>query len=371
MSVSGTGPRDPNLNQGAPTVTLTPDEAETVKKALEENPGILDGKVDGVWATKPDKEKKPKQQKKSTILLQRSPVHREYVKIPKGVKNKKEYLNKIAKQETVRLNRRVQVLEEKGRAEEGGAGSALGNLSAQQFSDYLGVLNSPGPVKDLYDKATNPQEILPDSPILNNPTWYNGGTNPYIPPPSDFNPNDAGEGSVRVYDVDAQKKLVEELTKPINEGGAGLSPWGAAGLAGRMMGVEAPDGPDDSNDIGGGHYGIGQWGTSRARALGWIGKGETVNSALRNGTLKVPFNEQIKAVVNELNFGEEAAARKLRDATTIQEGVQGAAAFERAGGWNGVTDAGSSGTYGPAQRIYNNAIKGGWRGFGVTVNTTP
>jgi len=367
-SVSGTGADDPNKNQGAPTVTLTPDEADAVKRTLEEHPEILSGKGNEVFTAVPDKDKIPKQQQKSTMLTQRTKRHYEYVKVPKGVKNKKEYLNKLAKQEAVRLGRPVTVKESTGDPIEGGAGAALGNLSAQQFSDLLGLTNSPGRIQDLYNNATDPRQTPPASPILDNPTWYAGGTNPYIPPPT-FNP-DAGVGSVRVYGLSDQKAMFDALTKPVSEGGAGLSKWGAAGLMGRTLGVEAPNGPDSQNSYGGGHYGIGQWGTSRARDLGWIGKGQSVNSALANGQLKIPFNEQVDALVRELNTNEKAAGDLLRNATNIEEGVRGATRFERAGGYNGYTDAGSAGSYGPAQRVYNNATNG-WTGAGGTGGNLP
>ncbi|MDE2471776.1 MAG: hypothetical protein KGL35_24400 [Bradyrhizobium sp.] len=102
---------------------------------------------------------------------------------------------------------------------------------------------------------------------------------------------------------------------------AGLSDAGARGLISRWMNVESPAGPTSSNDIGGGHYGIAQWGMGRGTGI-W---GDS------------NFDDQLGHVVNELNGRESAAGNALRSARTNLQGATGASMYERGEGYSGRT----------------------------------
>jgi hypothetical protein len=102
----------------------------------------------------------------------------------------------------------------------------------------------------------------------------------------------------------------------------GVSDLGAKALMARFAGVEAPAGPTDKNNIGGGHWGIAQWGKARG------GKG-----------ISTDYQTQLDKVVAELQGPESAALERLNAATTPQEAAIGASSFERAGGYNPKTGA--------------------------------
>lgn len=101
---------------------------------------------------------------------------------------------------------------------------------------------------------------------------------------------------------------------------AHLSDAGARALVARWATVEAPGGPTSANDIGGGHYGIAQWGKSRG------------------GVWNDPnFQHQLSYAIRELNTTEHVAGDALRRAKTAGEGAVGASMYERAGGYNSLT----------------------------------
>jgi hypothetical protein len=102
---------------------------------------------------------------------------------------------------------------------------------------------------------------------------------------------------------------------------SGLSQVGAAGLVARWAAVEAPGGPTSSNNIGGGHWGIGQWSTARG--------GPAIGAA--------SFEDQVSHAIGELKTTEARAAAQLRSAKTEGEAAVGASMFERAENYNPVS----------------------------------
>lgn len=112
---------------------------------------------------------------------------------------------------------------------------------------------------------------------------------------------------------DLQAYAFDYLTKN------GVSALGAQGLIARWRDVESTgSGINASNSIGGGHWGIAQWGTAR-------------------GGRNVPgtsLDQQLAKVVGELRGPEARAAGILNKAKTAWEAAQGASAYERAEGWN-------------------------------------
>lgn len=102
--------------------------------------------------------------------------------------------------------------------------------------------------------------------------------------------------------------------------GAGLSPYGAAGLVSRWANVEASGGPASVNPYSGA-FGIAQWLGSRLPAI----RGNT------------NFDAQLQYAVRELNSSEARAGSVLRSASSPWEGALGASMFERAEGYNANT----------------------------------
>jgi hypothetical protein len=98
----------------------------------------------------------------------------------------------------------------------------------------------------------------------------------------------------------------------------GVSELGAKALVSRWAFVEASKGPGDSNAVGGGHYGIAQWGQARGGA----------------DMAHASFDEQLKHAADELDSSEKAAKDLLNSARTSGEAARGASAFERAEGYN-------------------------------------
>jgi len=109
-----------------------------------------------------------------------------------------------------------------------------------------------------------------------------------------------------------QEHAYERLRKE-----AGLSDAGARALVSRWSTIEARGGPTSANNIGGGHFGIGQWGKSR------------------NGIWGDPnFDHQLSFAIRELNTTEKVAGDALRRANSDAEGAVGASMYERAEGYN-------------------------------------
>jgi hypothetical protein len=102
--------------------------------------------------------------------------------------------------------------------------------------------------------------------------------------------------------------------------GAGLSPYGAAGLVSRWANVEASGGPSSVNPYSGA-FGIAQWLGSRLPPI----RGNT------------NFDAQLSYVVQELNGPESRAADVLWSAQSAWEGARGASMYERAEGYNAAT----------------------------------
>jgi hypothetical protein len=127
-------------------------------------------------------------------------------------------------------------------------------------------------------------------------------------------PTSAGVGGW--WTPDRIKHATDRLMKE-----AHLSEPGAAGLVARWAGVESAGGPTSSNNIGGGHEGLGQWDSARG------GKGMASKD----------FDTQLSHAIQELNTTEVTAATKLRYATTPEEGAVGASMYERAEGYNAAT----------------------------------
>lgn len=103
-------------------------------------------------------------------------------------------------------------------------------------------------------------------------------------------------------------------------GGAGLSPYGAAGLVSRWANVEAGGGPASRNPSSGA-FGIAQWLGARKAGI--------------NGN--TDFAAQLGYAANELNSSERRAGDVLRAARTADEGARGASMYERAEGYNANT----------------------------------
>ena len=95
---------------------------------------------------------------------------------------------------------------------------------------------------------------------------------------------------------------------------AGLTHAGAAGLVARWSGIEASGGPTSSNNIGGGHWGIGQWDAARGG----------------HEMAKASFEDQVSHAIGELNGPEKIAGDALRSAKTPEDGARGASMYERA-----------------------------------------
>jgi hypothetical protein len=150
---------------------------------------------------------------------------------------------------------------------------------------------------------------------------------------------------------DRMKHMADRLEKE-----AGLSPMGAAGLVARAAGVEAPGGPTSANALGGGHWGIGQWGQSRG--------GPAMGQA--------SFDDQITHEIQELNSSEAKAAARLRDARTPEEGAIGASTFERAEHYNMFTGVDDQTGNTPVQHVYDRIHGVGKSAPRITIrNSTP
>lgn len=134
-----------------------------------------------------------------------------------------------------------------------------------------------------------------------------------------------------------QKYAVDYLMK-----NGGFTQYGASAAVARMT-KEAPRGPGDSNNIGGGHWGIAQWGVNR--------RGREMAGA--------SFEEQLAWYVQETRSSESAAGQRFRTAKNAQEGAYAAASFERAEGWKesgGRTDVLMNRT--PIDAVYKSAFGG-------------
>lgn len=103
----------------------------------------------------------------------------------------------------------------------------------------------------------------------------------------------------------------------------GLTPLGAAGLVSRWANVESTaQGPLSQGGYKGRAFGIAQW----------LGPRLTPINQDTN------FDDQLAYVVEELNGSEARAGRLLRSASTVDEAARAATAYERASGWNAITN---------------------------------
>jgi hypothetical protein len=114
-------------------------------------------------------------------------------------------------------------------------------------------------------------------------------------------------------------------------------------LVARWAGVEAPGGPTSSNNIGGGHWGIGHSGTEIGAARRWLAP---------------PFDDQLTHAVQELNGSEKAAGDVLRSAKTMAEGAIGTSRYERAEHFNQVTGIDDSTASTPVGSVYRKLFGG-------------
>lgn len=104
--------------------------------------------------------------------------------------------------------------------------------------------------------------------------------------------------------------------------GAGLSPWGAAGLVSRWVNVESgTQGPFSQGGYKGRAFGIAQWLGPRLPPIA----GDT------------NFDDQLAYVVTELNGIESRAGNVLRTAQDDWTGAVGASMYERASGYDQST----------------------------------
>ena len=124
------------------------------------------------------------------------------------------------------------------------------------------------------------------------------------------------------WDADRQKHAYDKLVA------GGMPSVSAIGLISRWKNVESHNrGPDDANNIGGGHWGIAQWDRKR-----WSGVGGSKG-----------FDDQLNKVVEEYKTGSGdgayvRASSALRDAKTDAEAALGASAYERAEGYTSRRD---------------------------------
>ena len=174
--------------------------------------------------------------------------------------------------------------------------------------------------------------------------------------------------STSVEEAEKRGRSMREGTTPRGEGGSYTGPikgwwtaerqkfavqylmehgkftqYGAAAAVARMT-KEAPGGPGDSNNIGGGHWGIAQWGLSRG--------GRAMAGA--------SFEQQLAHYVEESWGKEKAAGDRFRSAKSAADGAYAAASFERAEGWaesGGRSDVLMHKT--PVDTVFNNAFGGG------------
>lgn len=152
-------------------------------------------------------------------------------------------------------------------------------------------------------------------------SFFGGGTAPAGSPSVSANggplqASGKSAGTPGWWTADRQKHAYDRLTKE-----AGLSDMGAKGLISRWVNVEASGGPNESNNIGGGHFGIAQWSRSRGRSI-WGNP---------------DYDAQLSLAIGELNGPEKVAASLLRNAKTAEQGATGASSFERAENYNPFT----------------------------------
>ncbi len=196
MSIVGARAASGQSQAGSTQQPLPENEENRQKKYIEkESPTNEDRKLEGSFKVETMESAENILQQKKSSPLHRKLVTKVYVNIPKDMKNKTEYKKQVAARESRRLQRSVQVIENQNQPEAGQEGGNLAGLNAQQFSDFLqqnvsGWLANelPSIVADNsgtqgLNAATNPNVNPITSPIFNNPTYYNGGTNPPITPP--------------------------------------------------------------------------------------------------------------------------------------------------------------------------------------------
>jgi hypothetical protein len=136
----------------------------------------------------------------------------------------------------------------------------------------------------------------------------------------------AGQGNKGIggwWTPDRMSHAVDRLMKE-----AGLSREGAAGLVARWSAIESSGGPTSVNPKSGA-VGIGQW-LDRKPAFERFVRENNLNAS--------DYDAQLSFAIHELNGSERRAADVLRNAKTAGQGAAGASMYERAEGFNGVTD---------------------------------
>lgn len=162
-----------------PAEQLSEKDIAKLERAQKQTPNNTKGDTKP-WGDEATKDRKSATQRKYTGAIFRNKSKNIYVKIPKGVKNKKEYLDAKAKEEANRTGQVVTAQESKDMASEGGPGSNLSALNAQSFSNYLQNLATHySELTQSFNETTNPQTNPGGlvSPILNNENFWNNGTN--------------------------------------------------------------------------------------------------------------------------------------------------------------------------------------------------
>jgi hypothetical protein len=132
--------------------------------------------------------------------------------------------------------------------------------------------------------------------------------------------------STKLFDQDHIKNTIQFLkSKDYNE-------YAIAGLVGGFL-QESGLKPEKINSIGA--YGIAQWLGSR-------------RTKLETKSLPMTFNDQWDFIIEELNSSEAKAKSILKSAKTLEDGIKGAAEYERFNGYttgvNGIFTGGEWGS---------------------------
>jgi TP901 family phage tail tape measure protein len=188
-----------------------------------------------------------------------------------------------------------------------GAFAFLGGLAKQWPSISLGA--SVGGAPGVWDRVKG---------------WFGGGAGNSGPHPR----GNSGIGGF--WSPSIMKHVTERL-----ENEAGLSPMGAAGLVARWAAIEAPGGPTSVNP-----------------RSGASGINQALGDRLPPGYETWSLDKQLDYIIkNDLNApAQRRAYEVLRNAKTASQAAAGASMYERAEGFNGVTDNYTGST--PVDSVY-------------------
>jgi hypothetical protein len=181
---------------------------------------------------------------------------------------------------------------------------------------------NPLPVT-ITDKPTDKPGILETlGNAAKNLFGFGGGSSPGGGPTQDTAPGaplravgpSAGERGW--WTKERQQHAYDRLRKE-----SGFNDLGAKAAVSRWMNVEAGGGPSSANNVGGGHFGIGQWSRSRGRSI-WGNP---------------DFDAQLSLAIKEFNGSEKKAGDVLRNARHPDEAATGMSMYERAEGYKAET----------------------------------